>query len=295
MKLIHNTILSNSELKKEYCSVAYQYIKYSTDLLNSQYYYKKSQIILEQHNNVVIGDENGTNSNAIAKSSLSSCIDRIEQYNKSCSTTTKTDSMNSFFEEATLLKRKGDSNAANDAAKANCYLQSSLLYMKHCNKLMVNGPNAKKELKLGYKILRKTAKFLIASGKLFEQRSLWNETVLAFESSAALSLICSKENLSKMNMIRNTILKKSELKKEHRKLAYEYIKYTTDVLNSQHYYNKAQKILEQHKVVIVGYQNDTNSNDATVKSYLSMFADYNLSYYVDRIEHYYSEFSSAGI
>ena len=58
---------------------------------------------------------------------------------------------------------------------------------------------------------------------------------------------------------------------------------------------RAQKILDQHKVVIVGYQNDTNSNDATVKSYLSMFADYNLSYYVDRIEHYYSEFSSAGI
>ena len=72
-----------------------------------------------------------------------------------------------------------------------------------------------------------------------------NRERYGFESSAALSLICSKENLSKMNMIRNTILNKSELKKEHRKLAYEYIKYTTDVLNSQHYYNKAQKILER--------------------------------------------------
>ena len=209
-------------------------------------------------------------------------------------TTTRTDFTDKFLEDATLLKRKGDAHLRDDnvnyAAKA--YLESGILYMKHCNKSMVNGNKSNKKY---YKILRQTAKILITSGKLFEQRSLWNETVLAFESSAALSLICSKENLSKMNMIRNTILNKSELKKEHRKLAYEYIKYTTDVLNSQHYYNKAQKILEQHKVVIVGYQNDTNSNDATVKSYLSMFADYNLSYYIDRIEHYYSEFSSAGI
>ena len=106
--------------------------------------------------------------------------------------------MNSFFQEATLLKHKGDSNAANDAAKAKKYLKSSLLHIKKCNTLMVNGPNAKKKFKLGYQILRKTAKFLIASGKLFEQRSLWNETVLAFESSAALSLICSKENLKQM-------------------------------------------------------------------------------------------------
>ena len=203
-------------------------------------------------------------------------------------TTTRTDFTDKFLEDATLLKRKGDAHLRDDnvnyAAKA--YLESGILYMKHCNKSMVNGNKSNKKY---YKILRQTAKILITSGKLFEQRSLWNETVLAFESSAALSLICSKENLSKMNMIRNTILNKSELKKEHRKLAYEYIKYTTDVLNSQHYYNKAQKILEQHKVVIVGYQNDTNSNDATVKSYLSLFADYDLSYCVDRIEHYYYE------
>ncbi len=82
------------------------------------------------------------------------------------------------------------------------------------------------------------------------------------------------------------------LKKEHRKIAFEYIKYTNDFLSAQRYNKYAQKLKSTHNVTIASHNGDGNSQHAL---YLNVFHNRNLSFYIEKIENYYKEFSVAGI
>ena len=204
---------------------------------------------------------------------------------------------NTFLTGASTLKRKGDVylRQENFDYAAKSYFEAGLSYLKYCEHRFGNVLDKKKNSssakKQYFKTLRDTAKLFRTSGKLFEQKIAWNEAILGYEVTAMLFLICSNENLSKMNIISNTILNKNMLKKEHRKIAYEYIKYTNDFLSAQRYNKYAQKLKSTHNVTIASH----NGNDSQHASYLNVFHNRNLSFYIEKIEHYYKEFSVAGI
>ena len=82
------------------------------------------------------------------------------------------------------------------------------------------------------------------------------------------------------------------LKKEHRKIAYEYVKYTNDFLSAQRYNKYSQKLKAKHNVSIASNNGGSKYHHA---SYLNVFHNRELSFYIEKIEYHYKRFSVAGV